>query len=601
MHDRHPTEVETKDPIPTDIDITDIAQTVLAAHGLRGVQLSTEPGGTSCHPLESGGIRINIDPSELAGDHELTPDAVLAASVHEIGHALRTIEGGNPSYGKIDGFFWNLIEDINIDTNARRLPAVDQPMVMLYQSVMPDKITDQTADPLASQLMYGLRIQQVLGEQPLLEPRIATMIDSLRHHTAANGDTFDIIAVMSDPATSFASQRHIANRYIKPLYDELVTTDQQEGRGGQLEQTIEDYEKTHTHGDTSDHSDNDEPSDDEASSPTLAEQIQQAIEQSTAKADESNTDQTGQNDDSEGSATAADTANDDTSPTDAETIARAAGRIAREMNLPPDQAAGYLELALANQAVIRGVAKVFKQLARPTDATQRMTYQRGRSSDGPILHTAALGELVLSQQLGIPAESIWRSVGRSATHEKMAFGGLDIHLLVDVSGSMKRVAPQATAMAISLLEGWELACAQVAKDNQLKQPDVRTHIVAFGSNAAEIAPLGRGTTQPQKGQVYSSLISPKARSTLINDALQLCSGDTNQERDSLILIVSDGEFADHTAAVSTVNSLPITSYVGQFIIGDHDAITPNYQNITTATDLPAHLLGVLGNYMRRYQ
>ena len=597
MHDQPPIVAETQDTMSADVDIIDIAQTVFAAHGLRGVQLSTKPGRTYCEPLKPGGICINIDPSEIAGDHELTPTAVLAASVHEIGHALKTIEGGRQSHSRKDDFFWNLAEDIEIDTNARRLPAVDEPMVELYQTVMPDKIADQTADPLASQLMYGLRMQQVLGEQPLLDPRVTAMIDNLRSYTTANGDMFDIINVMTDPSTSLADQRRIARRYLKPLYDELVEADQQEGRGEQLEQAMEDYEKTHAHSDDVEHGDsNNESSDDASSSPTLAEQIQEAIDQATAQGDESNDSEAGQ--ESDGS-TAADNSESDDDVPDAETIAHTAGRIAGEMNLPPAQAAHYLELALAHQDTIRGVAAAFKQLARPTHASQRMTYQRRRSSDGPILHNAALGELVLSQQLGTPAKAIWRPVGRQAEPEKLAFGGLDIHLLIDVSGSMTPVAPEATAMAISLLEGLELARTQVAKDNHLKQPDVRTHVVAFGSSATEIAPLSHATTQPQKGQVYSSLIAPAARATLINDALRLCM--PNGDRDAIILIVSDGAFADHSVATSTINSLSDNTYVGQFIIGDHAAITPNHQNITDTRLLPSHLLGVLYSYIRRCQ
>ena len=154
-------------------------------------------------------------------------------------------------------------------------------------------------------------------------------------------------------------------------------------------------------------------------------------------------------------------------------------------------------------------------------------------------------------------------------------------------------------MAISLLEGLELARTQVAKDNHLKQPDVRTHVVAFGSSATEIAPLSHATTQPQKGQVYSSLIAPSAYSTMVDNALRLCT--SNGDRDTIILIVSDGAFADHSVATSTVSSLPDNTYVGQFIVGNHAAITPNHQNITDTRLLPSRLLGVLHNYIRRYQ
>lgn len=592
----------THEPFPTTrhehslpleaIDIHKIAHGVFAAHGVRGVRLTIADGGTYCQSEERGGITINIDPSEIAGGHELAPDLVLAAAVHEIGHAIDVIEEGSARRSRTDHFFWNLVDDIVIDTNARRIAAVDQPMEKLYRTVIANKIANQTTDPLASQLMYGMRIGQVLGEQPLLDERVQVMVDGLRSHTAGDGTVFDIIAVLADASTTLRDRRAIAKRYIKPLYDELLETDRSEGRSEQLEQSMAEYEQTHAH---HDNNTDGQPGENQPA-PSLPEQISQAIEDAAKSKPDNSAEQSGDmhsepTDDSEG----------ENEPS-TEAKSKAAGRIAAEMNLSPADAAGYLDLALTHQATIRGVADVFKQLARPTAATQRMTYQRRRTSDGPIIHTAALGDIVLGQQLGVRSTHIWRDVRRSAERQTRAFGGLDIHLLVDVSSSMQSVAPEATAMAISLLEGLGLARTQVAKDNQLKQPDVRTHVVAFGSSTEEVAPLSHHTTLQQKGIAYSNLMRPNARSTLINDALLNCRPTPDQsERDHIILIVSDGAFGDHADAVKTVETLPKNAYVGQLIIGTYDAITPNSQTITNTIELPAHLLRVLQQYVQKYQ
>ena len=569
----------------SEVDISRIANRVFASHGMRGIRLTIADGGTYCRAEDSGGMTINIDPSEIANGHELTPDQVLAAAVHEIGHAIDTIEGGRVKHSHTDRFFWNLIDDIAIDAGARRIPAVNKPMENLYRTAMADRITDQTTKSLASQLMYGMRIGQVLGEKPLLDKRVQAMIDGLRKYTASDGTKHDIIASLAGESTNLLERREIAGRYIKPLYDELLAIDRSEGRSDQLDTEMAEYKQTHAH--------HDDQTNEGQSTASLPEQISQAVENMT----KSISDDVAEGTDGTQDKTPANSVNDN--ELSEETKAKAAGRMASEMQLSPADATGYLELALTYKEVIRGIAKVFQQLARPTSATQRMTYGRRKVSDGPIIHTAAISDIALGQQIGIPPTHIWRGVIRSAERRTKEFGGLDIHLLVDVSGSMAPIAPEATAMAVSLLEGLKLAQAQVTRSSRLRQPDVRTHIVAFGSSTHEITPLSHSTTLQQMGLVYSNLMAPNAWATLINDALRSCRPSSNQaDRDSIILIVSDGVFGDHDDAIQTVETLPGNVYVGQLIIGDYRPITPNFQSIVDVAKLPEHLLHVLRQYIK---
>ena len=88
-------------------------------------------------------------------------------------------------------------------------------------------------------------------------------------------------------------------------------------------------------------------------------------------------------------------------------------------------------MALEHQLTVLGVAEVFKQLARPTASTQRMTNIRGRHHDGVTLHTDATPDLAIQEASGLPAKTIWQKIDRRATRQTLDFGGLDIHLLVE--------------------------------------------------------------------------------------------------------------------------------------------------------------------------
>ncbi|MFO0970727.1 MAG: vWA domain-containing protein [Candidatus Saccharimonadales bacterium] len=91
-------------------------------------------------------------------------------------------------------------------------------------------------------------------------------------------------------------------------------------------------------------------------------------------------------------------------------------------------------------------------------------------------------------------QAVWQPVVRSAARQDVAFGGLDVHLVVDVSGSMASggKAQCAADTALCLTEGLQLARYKVAQDStQYQQPDVRVQITAFGSGAEVLSPLSQ--------------------------------------------------------------------------------------------------------------
>ena len=117
-------------------------------------------------------------------------------------------------------------------------------MADLYHQVMSEEINNLAATPLSNQLMYSIRIGQVLGAQPAVDERVDQMIDSLRNHEN-DGQTFDVIDIMTQPNTSLAQMRQIAEQFIKPLYDQLLEQDQQDGRDDEVQQAIDNYEQSH--------------------------------------------------------------------------------------------------------------------------------------------------------------------------------------------------------------------------------------------------------------------------------------------------------------------------------------------------------------------
>ena len=602
-------------------ELEKIANTMFAAYGVRGVRLTMGLGKkTWCGALKTGGIQINIDPDEIAHGKELTPEAMMAAVSHELGHAKDILENPAKAYVKLsktDCFFYNLLDDTVIDSRLRRFPRLEQPVADLYHEVMNNQITDLAQTPLSNQLMYGMRIGRVLGQQPAVDERVRNMLDSLRSYTTPNGDAVDVVDILTLGNTSLAERRAIADNVIKPLYDELVEQDRQDGRDNDINELIDAYEQSHgRHGD-----DGSEDIDDSKSSQTeqphrsLPEQIKDAIEQSAKDGGEISEDEA---DDEAGENKASDadqnSKNDSTASEnpdiqhnkqqDAETPTDTAGSLAAEMQLPLPDAEEYLRMVVEHQAVIRSTAEVFKQLAHPTKNTRRLTNARGRSLDGTLLHVDSIADLALQESADLPARQIWQQAKRRVTRETVDFGGLDIHLLIDASISMKREnrAVDAAATAVCLMEGLKLAKMQIAKANKYQMPDVRTHVVAFGSSAVEVSPLAYQISQPELGQMYSTLMNPNAGATLINDALISCNG-TPPERDSIIFIVSDGGIFDDNIAAQTIQCQSPNTYVGQFIIGNNQGaakLTENAEELSDSRLLPEKLLAVLRNHTMRY-
>ena len=275
------------------------------------------------------------------------------------------------------------------------------------------------------------------------------------------------------------------------------------------------------------------------------------------------------------------------------------------MSLESGDAMKYANSINKCQATIHAVADVFLRLASPTSVVGSPRYQRNASIEGLRLHPNTLAKAAMQLEVDME-QSIWQRIERRAHRQELEFGGIDIHLLVDVSGSMDydNKAQCAADTALCLIEGLQLAKHKVSSTNgQFHQPDVRTQIIAFGSSTTTLSPISPQPTNRQKGKTYTNLINPSSASTLVAGALMQVNDTAlvKPNRESLVIIISDGGFYDHDEAKQVVMSLPNNCKVAQLVIGYDvlEYIANAHENIIDPQMLPSRLLNILDSHITK--
>jgi len=623
-------EVESLYPQLNEVALRQDIYQLGALNGLSGFEVAITPGaGTSCAVTQGERLLITVDPIQIVvGDEHKTPLEQQAPPEvtglfmigHEFGHARDYMDPQFRVPNKrtaASDFFDCLIDDTVIDTRNRRVPLFDAHADNIYSHQMP---RDMTGNPKHTQLMFGIRLSTVMKEPDFaVDPKVAELLASLKQYEK-DGKLIDIPFAMTDPRVSLHERRRIAELYIKPHYDALLKADEQEraDRGdsqpGDFSDAYEEYEEAvHHHAQQGDSQENNTeakeagngaPKDQGRPSAglpqDLAEQIAQAMQQ-IANAKQSQKDKAAQD--------AQTQANKESEAANEQKQSRSselAGSLAKEMQLSQGNAQRYVNSLERWSNTISQVADVLMQLAAPANVIMSPRYKPTAHTEGVRLHPRTMAAVAL--QLATDQEqAIWQPVARQAHRQDVTFGGLDIHLLVDVSNSMAGQNAQCAAdTSLCLIEGLQLARYKVSRKNgQYHQPDVRTQVIAFGSGTEVLSPLAHEPTPQAKGSTYTNVLAAPSANTLVSGALGHVqrAAAARPKRDVITLIISDGIFGDAAQAKEIVNSLPASAHVTQLVIGDEERrdlyITKNHELVSDPTVLPEKLYGVLADYIRR--
>ncbi len=252
---------------------------------------------------------------------------------------------------------------------------------------------------------------------------------------------------------------------------------------------------------------------------------------------------------------------------------------------------------------IEQIAEVFVNISSPKNKVAVPRYRARIAGEGSRLSPQAMLAAYVQLKSG-HNHAIWQPKHMVSRTQILHFNGLDVYLLLDISGSMKGVkAKYAAAMGLCLIEGLQLAVHKASLDATQESVDVRAQLIAFGAGWAEVTPLTREANLDEKQEAHFLLLHPNNNQTMISGALKhvLSGAQEFLERDILCLIVSDGLFADNLNAYRIVRNMPPNAYVGHINVGEFSGvpITPNYELVQDANVLPEKLKSLLVSHMNR--
>lgn len=556
-----------------------------------------QTGKNQCR-LNRDGVIITINPTSIeeltlrsgAGTKGDLPLAIadLIVLSHEIYRAVGFtspdffIEADTPSprLRKARHFFNTVIDDYAIDIHLRNIPLFRRYFDAFVSRLLPH---DERNMPQHVQFLNMLGIM-LLESNPvmLFDSEVGDAIVSIDTKLKIKGTS---LASVFRHEHSYAERHRLANECIFPVYKAFFESDRARFDRYLMDQSYDDemlYGKI------------DRPSLQElqnAKTQDMSEYIEELFVV---------TDSHLQNEVIESfidASTAAERGDADDAPG---LMLPRSGEATEEFKLHEDTMAGYYTLINRWHLVIKKVADVLLKLATPKESIAVPRYRTIASHEGIRINPRTMPQAYIQLETGYHLP-IWQSVERVVRQQDVRFCGLDIYLLLDVSGSMGgENAHYAAAMALCLIEGLQLARSRADLDQKQGQVDVRTQLLAFGSGWAELTSLCREPRQAQKELAYYNLMHPSSNFTQINGALRHVRSNAAKysERDVLCLIISDGLFSDNQAAFKTVRTMPKNVYVGHINIGNSMGIpiTLHYESVYDPRVLPKKLQLILEEY-----
>jgi uncharacterized protein YegL len=620
-------------------EAADLAARVARIFGYEGLRIQVRPGTGWSTLRDEHSVTLNVDPNMLSTDFtkDITGKPLDAAikppeqySVygicHELGHIEDFLHPSNTfevlqKRSNADNFFWNVLDDAVINRRLRNIPLLNGITDAVYKDIL-FPVDDYSKEAKHLQFMYGLLLKNVTPDREVtLSEDVQEALDKLED-TRIGIKKYDLYDVLAHPDTDLDRRRRIAERYILPVYHDFLEEDkrqqkteagnqsqsnsgsnqqgggasspqqagsdntgsgsQEAGQGqdsegdsdsGKWEQAYKNYkESSHCGAGNEHHEEKERGSSNEQdihdaiqeAGKGLREQQAEATQQAGMRANKS---QSGGN---------------------------GAGSIAEELQISPDNAALYAQIINELRPQIHEVSEIFQLLTVPAVEYTSPRYRRHVSTAGSKLSPRDIFRVVVAQH-SAEEPAVWWPVETIAKKEGFSFNGLDISLVVDVSGSMEgSKARSAAACAVMLMEGLEAARRNIQLRNpHAPKPDVRMQTIVFGGSEKVIAPMTFQTPPAQKGSTFTTILNADSSSTLVSKALNITvAGATqNPQRTQLVYLITDGDFYDHDTARRTIARTGSNYHLYEYIVQSPGTtpIVKTATHIANEHQLPMHL------------
>jgi uncharacterized protein YegL len=599
-------------------EVTDTVRRVGRIFGYDGLNIEVTEGKGWATRRDPNGLTLMVDPTmlmpqEIKSVHGATlPDYVVPekytmyGTAHELGHIEDFIHPSSTidslQQNDSDRFFWNVVDDGVINSRLRDIPLLDSLTNQIYEDMLfPD--TNFTELPKHIQLMYGYLTRAVTPERDYsVDADVKASLDGLETVIAPDGSALNFYDALADIDTSLPQRRELTKEVLKPLYEQFRTDDADQessnqsiasanaNRGGASipKSWQEAYEKYtegtgacvgHDHPDENntlggENSSNAAQAGAQTDRKSMNEAIQAAAQAAVA-------------------AQVAENAEDTTKAENAtESLDKIAGAIAAELHLAKPEALRYASAIQSLRPEILQLAETFQLLAVPSVEYTSPRYRRDPATNGGSLsHRDIYRAVIASYSAQDPV--IWRPVETIAKKEGLNFSGLDISLVVDVSGSMAGEPAEVSAQCfVMLAESVEAARRTMAtKHPAAPAPDVRIQTIVFGSESKVVAPIGHTINPKAKGAAFRTIEQASSGSTIVSGALQKIAtqAKAQPERSQVVYLITDGEFWDYDTAHNMARQFGPNTHLLQLVIKYPAArpLTHQIAHISDPHQLPA--------------
>lgn len=621
--------------------------------GIRGLDIKIGEGFTT--DLETGAV--TVDPSFFLEKgyrpqwcvygllHELSAHVREAITEPQLTREVLRFSNRSKAYHE----FHNTLADIagNRDIH-RRLPAMVQTAREVYDQKLfpgsdyrtcnsenaPEASPDLLGKPLPRHLQFldkMIRDEMIRGSETLVAPEVDAALDRL-HDFENTGQ--DAIREATDPVRDSRTRFEMMTELILPEYEALLEQDQadpafsEQSGGGEESELGEREQSSEANGQTGEGQPKGKPGQGDRQEQE-SDRSQQATGESGEEEGGDQSPQTPRPGDTG-------TGKPDFTPYYEDMDARhpepfteeqekQIRQIAKRINLQTPQTrarhaaeiqTGHTETEIhryqtelaRHQAEIEQMQDFFEAII---SRRLQMVRRLGRPSrEGVMLDPALLAQTDVDVRSGISDPSTLVNYERQARPE-LTPGGYDLHLAIDVSGSMAgEKAQMAATSSMIFLEGLDLFEQHIHQTEEQERVqlglDVRTEVNIFGDDASTLKPLSATLSEKERLDTYYRANQAASSTTqdylaleqiITNHEADLASGEVTSERKRVVIVVTDGGSSNEDRAIAAVERL---RKLGFTVIGigitDTNAerlYEPSGRTINEPAQLPQTLISII--------